>query len=169
MLRLAWSGIADPPAARRQDQTYPAQMPHCVRCVEPARGACQSTGIQSNGGGIRVSPAGRHRQPNRLRRPHLRRRPRQTTHPARRRSPPPFPPANFLVCIRRSRSRSHDRCDLPTPAYSHCQIEGDGEQCSAENTASANTHWIARLSRRDSKLWANWQLGVRRGSIVGAV
>jgi len=31
------------------------------------------------------------------------------------------------------------------------------------------THWIARLSRRDPKLWAHWQLGVRRGSMVGAV
>jgi RNA-directed DNA polymerase len=31
------------------------------------------------------------------------------------------------------------------------------------------THWVARISRRDPKLWAHWQLGVRRGSIVGAV
>src|SRR5215831_19326409 len=31
------------------------------------------------------------------------------------------------------------------------------------------THWIARLSRRDPKLWAHWQLGVRQGSMVGAV
>lgn len=31
------------------------------------------------------------------------------------------------------------------------------------------THWIARISRRDSKLFAHWQMGVRRGSMVGAV
>ncbi len=32
-----------------------------------------------------------------------------------------------------------------------------------------STHWIARISRRDSKLFAHWQMGVRRGSLVGAV
>ena len=26
------------------------------------------------------------------------------------------------------------------------------------------THWVARISRRDPKLWAHWQMGVRRGS-----
>ena len=31
------------------------------------------------------------------------------------------------------------------------------------------THWIARISRRDSKLFARWQMGVRRGSMAGAV
>jgi RNA-directed DNA polymerase len=31
------------------------------------------------------------------------------------------------------------------------------------------THWVARISRRDSKLWAHWQMGVRRGSMAGAV
>jgi len=31
------------------------------------------------------------------------------------------------------------------------------------------THWIARISRRDPKLFAHWQMGVRRGSMVGAV
>ena len=31
------------------------------------------------------------------------------------------------------------------------------------------THWVARISRRDPKLWAHWQMGVRRGSIAGAV
>ena len=31
------------------------------------------------------------------------------------------------------------------------------------------THWVARISRRDPKLWAHWQLGVRRGSMTGAV
>lgn len=31
------------------------------------------------------------------------------------------------------------------------------------------THWIARISRRDPKLWAHWQMGVRRGSMAGAV
>ena len=31
------------------------------------------------------------------------------------------------------------------------------------------THWIARISRRVSKLFAHWQMGVRRGSLVGAV
>jgi len=31
------------------------------------------------------------------------------------------------------------------------------------------THWIARLSRRDPKLWAHWQMGVRRGPLMGAV
>jgi RNA-directed DNA polymerase len=31
------------------------------------------------------------------------------------------------------------------------------------------THWIARISRRDSKLFAHWQMGVRRGSLAGAV
>jgi len=31
------------------------------------------------------------------------------------------------------------------------------------------THWIARISRRDSKLFAHCQMGVRRGSMVGAV
>jgi len=31
------------------------------------------------------------------------------------------------------------------------------------------THWIARMSRRDSRLFAHWQMGVRRGSVVGAV
>lgn len=31
------------------------------------------------------------------------------------------------------------------------------------------THWIARISRRDSKLFAHWQMGVRRGSLMGAV
>jgi RNA-directed DNA polymerase len=30
------------------------------------------------------------------------------------------------------------------------------------------THWIARISRRDTKLFAHWQMGVRRGSLVGA-
>ncbi len=31
------------------------------------------------------------------------------------------------------------------------------------------THWVARISRRDPKFWAHWQLGVRRGSMAGAV
>ena len=31
------------------------------------------------------------------------------------------------------------------------------------------THWIARISRRDPGLFAHWQMGVRRGSVVGAV
>ena len=31
------------------------------------------------------------------------------------------------------------------------------------------THWVARISRRDPKLWAHWQMGVRRGSMTGAV
>jgi RNA-directed DNA polymerase len=31
------------------------------------------------------------------------------------------------------------------------------------------THWIARMSRRDFRLFAHWQMGVRRGSMVGAV
>jgi len=31
------------------------------------------------------------------------------------------------------------------------------------------THWIARISRRESKLFAHWQMGVRRGSMAGAV
>ena len=31
------------------------------------------------------------------------------------------------------------------------------------------THWVARISRRDPRLFAHWQLGVRRGSLVGAV
>jgi RNA-directed DNA polymerase len=30
-------------------------------------------------------------------------------------------------------------------------------------------HWVARISRRDPKLWAHWGMGVRRGSMVGAV
>jgi RNA-directed DNA polymerase len=30
-------------------------------------------------------------------------------------------------------------------------------------------HWIARISRRDPKLFAHWQLGVRPGSMAGAV
>lgn len=31
------------------------------------------------------------------------------------------------------------------------------------------THWIARISQRDPKLFAHWQMGVRRGSMAGAV
>ena len=31
------------------------------------------------------------------------------------------------------------------------------------------THWIARISRRDSKVFAHWPMGVRRGSMAGAV
>jgi len=31
------------------------------------------------------------------------------------------------------------------------------------------THWVARISRRDPKVFAHWQMGVRRGSLVGAV
>jgi RNA-directed DNA polymerase len=31
------------------------------------------------------------------------------------------------------------------------------------------THWVARISRRDPKLWAHWQMGVRRVSMAGAV
>ena len=31
------------------------------------------------------------------------------------------------------------------------------------------THWVARISRRDPKLWAHWQMGVRRGAMAGAV
>ena len=31
------------------------------------------------------------------------------------------------------------------------------------------THWVARISRRDPKLFAHWQMGVRRGSLAGAV
>lgn len=30
-------------------------------------------------------------------------------------------------------------------------------------------HWLARISRCDAKLFAHWQMGVRRGSLVGAV
>src|SRR5712692_2128177 len=30
-------------------------------------------------------------------------------------------------------------------------------------------HWVARISRRAPKLFAHWQMGVRRGSMVGAV
>ena len=30
-------------------------------------------------------------------------------------------------------------------------------------------HWIARISRRDSQLFAHWQMGERRGSMAGAV
>jgi RNA-directed DNA polymerase len=31
------------------------------------------------------------------------------------------------------------------------------------------TRWIARISRRDPQLFAHWQMGVRRGSVMGAV
>jgi len=31
------------------------------------------------------------------------------------------------------------------------------------------THWIARISRRAPGLFAHWQMGVRRGSVMGAV
>jgi RNA-directed DNA polymerase len=31
------------------------------------------------------------------------------------------------------------------------------------------THWVARISRRDPKLWAHWEMGERRGSMAGAV
>jgi len=31
------------------------------------------------------------------------------------------------------------------------------------------THWIARISRRAPTLFAHWQMGVRRGSMMGAV
>jgi len=31
------------------------------------------------------------------------------------------------------------------------------------------THWLARISRRDGRLFAHWQMGVRRGSLMGAV
>src|SRR5438094_6940979 len=31
------------------------------------------------------------------------------------------------------------------------------------------THWIARISRRAPALFASWQMGVRRGSMMGAV
>jgi RNA-directed DNA polymerase len=31
------------------------------------------------------------------------------------------------------------------------------------------THWIAPISRRDPELFAHWQMGVRRGSMLGAV
>jgi RNA-directed DNA polymerase len=31
------------------------------------------------------------------------------------------------------------------------------------------THWIARLARRTPGLFAHWQMGVRRGSVMGAV
>jgi RNA-directed DNA polymerase len=31
------------------------------------------------------------------------------------------------------------------------------------------THWIAGISRRDPGLFAHWQMGVRRGSVAGAV
>jgi len=31
------------------------------------------------------------------------------------------------------------------------------------------THWVARISRRDPRLFAHWQMGVRRGSLAGAV
>src|SRR5271165_5213257 len=31
------------------------------------------------------------------------------------------------------------------------------------------THWIARISRRSPALFAHWQMGVRRGSMMGAV
>lgn len=30
-------------------------------------------------------------------------------------------------------------------------------------------HWIARIARRDPTLFAHWQMGVRRGSMAGAV
>jgi len=30
-------------------------------------------------------------------------------------------------------------------------------------------HWIARLSRRAPELFAHWQMGARRGSMMGAV
>src|SRR5215469_15430378 len=31
------------------------------------------------------------------------------------------------------------------------------------------TNWVARISRRDPTLWAHWQMGMRRGSMAGAV
>jgi hypothetical protein len=31
------------------------------------------------------------------------------------------------------------------------------------------THWVARISRRDPKLWAHGRMGVRRGSMARAV
>jgi hypothetical protein len=31
------------------------------------------------------------------------------------------------------------------------------------------THWIASISRRSPVLFAHWQMGVRRGSVMGAV
>jgi RNA-directed DNA polymerase len=31
------------------------------------------------------------------------------------------------------------------------------------------TRWVARISRRDPQLFAHWQMGVRRGSVMGAV
>ena len=35
-------------------------------------------------------------------------------------------------------------------------------------TFARETRWIARISRRDSKLWPHWQMGTRQGSIAGA-
>jgi len=31
------------------------------------------------------------------------------------------------------------------------------------------THWIARISRRAPEMFAHWQMGMRRGSMMGAV
>jgi RNA-directed DNA polymerase len=31
------------------------------------------------------------------------------------------------------------------------------------------THWIARISRSAPELFAHWQMGARRGSMMGAV
>jgi RNA-directed DNA polymerase len=31
------------------------------------------------------------------------------------------------------------------------------------------THWVACISRRDPGLFAHWQMGKRRGSVLGAV
>jgi RNA-directed DNA polymerase len=31
------------------------------------------------------------------------------------------------------------------------------------------TQWVARISRRDGKLWAHWRMGVGRASMAGSV
>ena len=42
-------------------------------------------------------------------------------------------------------------------------------QEAAQAFAQGDSHCVARISRRDPKLWAHWQMGVRRGSMAGAV
>jgi len=44
-----------------------------------------------------------------------------------------------------------------------------GNTRSCDAITGRATHWIARISRRAPALFAHWQMGVRRGSMMGAV
>jgi transposase len=62
-----------------------------------------------------------------------------------------------------------EQLDVEPARYFVRVTKREKRACRHCSSVTAAPLWVARISRRDPKLWAHWQMGVRRGSMAGAV